>query len=147
MSRGGAREGAGRPAGSVTRRSAEAVAQALAEGITPIEYMLGIMRNADADPKERAWAAEKVAPYVHPRPAPLERTVQIELPDTSTPDGIGHALDAILQAIGKGELPPAEGGQPYFGDRDPAEGYRDRRSARPHRGTRESASAVINTKA
>lgn len=106
---GGARPGAGRPKGSVQRRSVDAVAKAVAEGISPVEYMLGIMRNGEADPKERAWAAEKAAPYVHPRPAPMERTVQIDLPDTSTPAGIDKALDAIIAAMGKGELSPSEG--------------------------------------
>lgn len=106
---GGARPGAGRPKGSVSRRSVDAVAKAMAEGISPVEYMLGIMRDVDADQKERAWAAEKAAPYVHPRPAPMERTMQIDLPDTSTPAGIDKALDAIIAAMGKGDLSPSEG--------------------------------------
>lgn len=105
---GGARPGAGRPKGSVSRRSVEAVARAMADGISPVEYMLGIMRDPDADAKERAWAAEKSAPYVHPRPAPMERTVQIKLPDTSTPEGIGKALDVIIAAIGRGDLSSQE---------------------------------------
>jgi hypothetical protein len=67
---GGARPGAGRPKGSVSQRSIDVVARAMAEGISPVEYMLGIMRDSDADPKARAWAAEKVAPFVHPRPSP-----------------------------------------------------------------------------
>jgi hypothetical protein len=109
VSVGGARENAGRPAGSVNRRSAEVIAKALAEGITPVEFMLKLMRDDTADPKERAWAAEKSAPYLHPRPAPLERTVEIDLPDTSTIDGIGQALDKIIQTVGKGEISPGEG--------------------------------------
>jgi hypothetical protein len=85
------------------------IAKALAEGITPVEFMLKLMRDDTADPKERAWAAEKSAPYLHPRPAPLERTVEIDLPDTSTIDGIGQALDKIIQTVGKGEISPGEG--------------------------------------
>ncbi|OAM83491.1 hypothetical protein A3840_01020 [Devosia elaeis] len=81
----------------------------MAGGISPVEYMLGIMRDSEADAKERAWAAEKVAPFVHPRPAPMERTVQIDLPDTSTPAGIDKALDAIIASMSKGELSPSEG--------------------------------------
>lgn len=110
MSRtGGARHGAGRKPGSVNRRNAEVVAEALAAGQTPLEYMLGIMRDENADSKERAWAAEKAAPFLHPRPAPLERTVEIDLPDTSTVAGIDQALDRIIKGIGAAELSPAEG--------------------------------------
>jgi hypothetical protein len=106
---GGAREGAGRKPGSPNRRNVEVVAAALAEGITPVEFMLAIMRDEDADPKRREWAAEKAAPYLHPRPAPLERTVAIELPDTSTVAGIDQALDVLIKAMGASELSPAEG--------------------------------------
>ena len=106
---GGARPGAGRPRGSVSVRSVDAIAKAMAGGISPVEYMLGIMRDDNADLKERAWAAEKVAPYVHSRPAPLERKVAIDLPDTSTVSGIDKALDAVIAAIGRGEMSPHEG--------------------------------------
>ena len=106
---GGARRGAGRKPGSVNRRNVEVVAEALAAGVTPVEFMLSIMRDEDADPKRREWAAEKAAPYLHPRPAPLERTVEIELPDTSTVAGIDKALDIIIKAMGASELSPAEG--------------------------------------
>jgi len=71
--------------------------------------MLKIMRDEDLDPKRREWAAEKAAPYIHPRPAPLERTVAIELPDTSTVAGIDQAIDIIIKAMGASELSPAEG--------------------------------------
>jgi hypothetical protein len=106
---GGARAGAGRPRGSVSRQSIDAVAKAMADGISPVEYMLNIMRNDDADAKERAWAAEKVAPFVHPRPAPMERTVEIDLPDTSTIAGVDQALDRIIAAMASGTVSPSEG--------------------------------------
>lgn len=106
---GGARNGAGRPAGSVNRRSAEVIADALAEGITPLEYMLKIMRDEEADTKRRDWAAEKCAMFLHPRPAPMERTVSVELPDTSDAEGIDRALDAVIAAMGRGEISPQEG--------------------------------------
>lgn len=109
MSVGGAREGAGRPKGSINRRHAEVVAVALAAGDTPVEYMLQVMRDPDADQKRRDWAAEKLAPYLHSRPAQLERTVSIDLPATATVEGINAALDTIIQAMGGGKLSPAEG--------------------------------------
>ena len=39
----------------------------------------------------------------------MERTVEIELPDTSTVAGIDQALDIIIKAMGASELSPAEG--------------------------------------
>ena len=48
---GGAREGAGRKPGSPNRKTAEVLAAALEEGVTPVEYMLAIMRDETADAK------------------------------------------------------------------------------------------------
>ena len=59
---GGARKGAGRPKGSLNRRSTEALAAAAEQGIMPVEYMLQVLRDENADPQRRAWAAEKSAP-------------------------------------------------------------------------------------
>lgn len=67
MARGGKRSGAGRPAGAATKRDREAANKAADQGITPLEYMLTILRDDDADRKDRMWAAEKAAPYMHAR--------------------------------------------------------------------------------
>lgn len=69
---GGKREGAGRPAGAVTKKTREIAEQAIQEGVTPLEYMLGVLRDVTAEPKDRMWAAEKAAPYVHPKLANIE---------------------------------------------------------------------------
>lgn len=67
MSRGGARPGAGRPAGSTNKRS-EALREALAEnGGDPVLFMLEIMRDIKRDISLRMDAAKSVAPYVHPK--------------------------------------------------------------------------------
>lgn len=106
---GGAREGAGRPKGSVSRRHIEAMAEAVAAGKTPVEYMLAIMRDETADQKRRDWAAEKLAPYLHPRPAPLAQPIQIDLPDISTAEGVTQALATVAQAVASGRIAPSEG--------------------------------------
>ena len=49
MARGGARPGAGRKAGSVTRRTRE-IAEAALEGLTPLEYLLSVMRDEQRNP-------------------------------------------------------------------------------------------------
>lgn len=74
MARGGKREGAGRKAGSASRKTRETADRAAASGLTPLDYMLGVLRNEFADDKDRMWAAEKAAPYIHPRLAAVEHS-------------------------------------------------------------------------
>lgn len=105
---GGKRPGAGRPAGSLNQRNAELTAELLGSGKLPIEYMLEVMRDEEASPADRKWAAEKASPFIHPRPAPTTRTVTIDLPDTSTADGMVKAANVVLIATAKGEIAPAE---------------------------------------
>lgn len=109
MAKGGTREGAGRPRGSISQRASEIFAGAVSAGLTPVEYMLTMMRDETADDKSRAWAAEKAAPYIHPRPAPIARAIVIDLPDTSTLEGIKQALTRITAAVAAGEIAPSEG--------------------------------------
>lgn len=105
---GGARQGAGRKPGSVAVRSAEALSEAMDGGQLPVEYLLGLMRDEARDEKTRAWAAEKAAPFCHPRPAPTPRTVEIDLPDIATVEGIQAAIAKIAQEVAVGNLAPAE---------------------------------------
>lgn len=106
---GGARPGAGRPRGTTNQRSAAMALEALGSGQTPAAYLVAVMRDPEADEKRRDWAAEKLAPFVHPRPTPVDRTVQLTLPDTSTIAGIDQALSCIIVAMGAGEISPSEG--------------------------------------
>lgn len=76
--RGGKREGAGRKQGAPNRMSAEAREAAQAGGITPLDYMLGVLRSS-TDPAARMDAAKAAAPYVHPRLAAIEHTGDLEL--------------------------------------------------------------------
>lgn len=62
---GGKRKGAGRPKGAKTRITEEAIAKVGDEGITPLEYMLNIMRDSDADERRRDDMAKAAAPYIH----------------------------------------------------------------------------------
>jgi hypothetical protein len=74
MSRGGPREGAGRPAGIANKASIARQAEVAASGITPLDYLLQIMRDETAERDERRDAAKAAAPYVHPRLAAVEHT-------------------------------------------------------------------------
>lgn len=105
---GGAREGAGRKPGSLNQRTVEMLANAAAEGLLPVEYMLNVMRDETADPKDRSWVAEKAAPYIHARPAPLQRTVEIDLPTADTAEWVKKAMAVLIKAAAEGQIAPAE---------------------------------------
>ena len=64
MSHGGKRPGAGRKAGSATTRTRE-IANAISEGLTPLEYLTSVYRDIGQDEAKRIDAAKAAAPYVH----------------------------------------------------------------------------------
>ena len=64
---GGKREGAGRKKGIPNKKTAAKIKAIEDSGLTPLEYLLSILRNEKSDPKERIDAAKAAAPYVHPR--------------------------------------------------------------------------------
>ena len=35
--------------------------------MTPLDYMLAVLRDEEASTEDRKWAAQHAAPYVHPR--------------------------------------------------------------------------------
>lgn len=82
--RGGRRVGAGRKTGSATAKTREIADKAAEEGITPLEFMLQVMREepaADLEPAKmlqavalRFEAAKAAAPYIHPRLQAIEHT-------------------------------------------------------------------------
>ena len=84
--KGGKREGAGRKAGVPNKRTAETVAAVESSGVTPLEYMLAIMRK-EIDPtmepaqvlaavSMRFEAAKAAAPYVHAKLSNIAATVE-----------------------------------------------------------------------
>ena len=83
-SHGGTRKGAGRKTGSATKRTREIADKAMDEGISPLEYMLQVMRAVPSEelpPREwlaatmmRFEAAKSAAPYIHPRLQAIEHT-------------------------------------------------------------------------
>ncbi len=57
----------GRPRGTPNKASAKREAEIEASGLTPLAYMLAVLRDETASRADRMWTAEKAAPYVHPR--------------------------------------------------------------------------------
>ena len=72
MSRGGSRQGAGRKRGTANKASAARQAAVKASGLTPLDYMLSVLRDDKQDLATRLDAAYKAAPYVHPKLASIE---------------------------------------------------------------------------
>ena len=65
---GGKREGAGRPLGSKSKKPWKGVIE-LAEkyNVSPLDYLLSVLNNPMSAPDRKMYAAEKAAPYIHPR--------------------------------------------------------------------------------
>lgn len=99
MARGGKREGAGRKAGTPNSTSAAREAEIKASGLTPLDYMLTMLRDEDAETKDRMWAAEKAAPYVHPKLANVEHSGGIDV-TTQTKEQRDAAVAAATRANG-----------------------------------------------
>lgn len=79
MGHGGRRPGAGRPKGSVTKRSQEILSDAIGKGLSPLEYLLLVMRDETKDETTRLDAAKAAAPYVHPRLAAIEHSGSVSM--------------------------------------------------------------------
>lgn len=82
MPRGGERPGAGRPAGSKNKKTRETATAAAAAGLSPVEYLLSVMRNRRKPEAQRMEAAKAAAPYCHPR----LQALTIDMKDLSDDD-------------------------------------------------------------
>lgn len=61
----------GRQKGTPNRATAAKVAEVQASGLTPLDYLLSIMRDEGAEEAKRIDAAKAAAPYIHPKRAPV----------------------------------------------------------------------------
>jgi hypothetical protein len=82
----GIKTGGGSRKGRPNKATAAKAAAIESSGLTPLDYMLTVMRNARLGLDVRLEAAKSVAPYVHPRLASTE----IRSPD-------GSALSLTIQ--------------------------------------------------
>lgn len=78
MARGGARPGAGRKKGAITRRTREIAEAALEGGLTPLDYMLSILRDEEKPEAMRFEAAKAAAPFVHAKLAAVDANVNLD---------------------------------------------------------------------
>jgi hypothetical protein len=80
MPRGGKRQGAGRPKGARSKKTVALIAAIEASGLTPLDYMLAVMRNPKAPEEHRMAMAKAAARYVHPRIRSLAKSKDDGLP-------------------------------------------------------------------
>ena len=85
--RGGARKGAGRKAGQPNKKTAQLQAAVAASGITPLDFLLKIMRDEEAAQALRIDCAKSAAPYVHAKLASVDAKVDIDGKITLTWEG------------------------------------------------------------
>lgn len=64
----------GRKKGVPNKATAAKAAAIAASGLTPLDYLLDVMRNSD-DALQRLDAAKAAAPYVHPKLASIDHKV------------------------------------------------------------------------
>lgn len=68
------------PPRAIRRASGDCGSKRHAAGeLSPLDYMLQVLRDPEASPAERKWAAEKAAPYLHPRLQTVEHGGRVTL--------------------------------------------------------------------
>ena len=77
MPRGGPRPNSGRKPGSKVKALAKHAIKASKEGITPLDYLLNVLRDETQSHDERFDAAKAAAPYMHPRLQAIEHSGEI----------------------------------------------------------------------
>lgn len=70
--RGGRRAGSGRKPGSLSRKTRAVAEGALKRGVSPLEYLLAVMRDPEAPLTARLDAAKAALPCCHPRLSAVE---------------------------------------------------------------------------
>lgn len=84
MARGGKRAGSGRPAGAVTIKTRQVAEQAINNGLTPLDYMLAVLRDLDAEIPRRDDMAKAAAPYVHAKLSSVDANVKANVDGSIT---------------------------------------------------------------
>jgi hypothetical protein len=77
MSHGGARPGAGRKKGAITKWSQKAAEEAERTGEMPLAYLLRVMRDENQKLEVRVDCAKAAAPYVHHKLVALAGAIDV----------------------------------------------------------------------
>jgi hypothetical protein len=106
------RKTGGRKKGIRNKRSVateRAVAEAVSGNLTPLQYILSVMRDPTVDPKRRDEMAKAAAPYVHPRLTATD--FHMKEPEVVDPDKpyIELAYELVRDLIQAGAIVLADG--------------------------------------
>ncbi len=96
MPAGGRRLGAGRKPGSRNVRTSQFLEAVAVSGLTPLDYLLSVMRDEAQPSAARLDAAKAAAPFVHPRrnAVTVEADIEVSRPATM------QELEAQARAYG-----------------------------------------------
>ena len=78
MAAGGARPGAGRKKGVPNKATAAKAAEVAASGMTPLDFMLKIMRDEGEEMDRRCDMAKAAGPYVHAKLASIDANLNVD---------------------------------------------------------------------
>jgi hypothetical protein len=67
----------GRQKGVANKRTREIADAAVKEGLTPLEWMLQVLRDENVEPERRDEMAKAAAPYIHPRLSNVEAKIDV----------------------------------------------------------------------
>jgi hypothetical protein len=67
----------GRQKGTQNKRTRDFHAAVSEAGLTPLEYMLAVLRDKTVDPERRDRMAAAAAPYIHPRLSNVEAKIDV----------------------------------------------------------------------
>jgi len=104
MPRGGKRIGAGRPSSSLAQRSQKIAKDALESGeISPLEVLLEAMRKTYKEEGAAAAVpfARDAAPYMHPKIAPTEQKIEVNLGGMKTIEELDAMYEEAVQKTRK----------------------------------------------
>jgi hypothetical protein len=89
----GAKGKSGRKEGDANRKTREIADAACRDGITPLEYMLKVLRDEGAEEGRRDKMAVEAAPYIHPKLAAVTLKG-----DDKAPIAIKHTFENLAEA-------------------------------------------------
>jgi hypothetical protein len=95
--------GSGRKKGGRNKRTialAQASQEAIRSGLSPLDFLLKILRDPTKDDRVRVDAAKAAAPYCHPRLVAADDAYRTHDDPEKSPDKIRADLDRLLAEMG-----------------------------------------------
>ncbi len=99
MARGGRRAGSGRKQGTANKKTRAIADNAAAKGITPLEYMLEVLRDPTQPPDRRDDMAKAAAPYIHSKMPVALVPAQPPGASTNAPGDDKEIIDLYLRGV------------------------------------------------